>query len=410
MNYWPADSANASASLTSFVNYVKMQARRGTVTAKKLYAARGWTTHLVSDVFGFTGTSGASAGVFVMTGPWLCLNLWEHFEYTRDLEYLKDIYPILKGSCMFLVDYLVEDSNGRLVTSPTNSPENAFYYIDNNGKRKTSTLTYGTAMDTQIAALLFKRVLWAAKKLGDNSEFISTADSILSRLSPLSISQRYGTLCEWCKDYEETEPGHRHISHLFGLYPGDLISPDNSEIYTAARNSLIRRIENGSGGTGWSMAWFVSFWARLHDSERADNALRCLVKDFTTHNLFDQHPPFPLFQIDGNLGGTAGIAEMLLQSHLGDIDERIVELFPALPSSWHKGKIKGIRARGGFIFGLEWSEGRPVRVSVTSDTDNTLRILNTPILNGFELHKEYTLCDGVITVEMKEGESAVIDF
>lgn len=410
MNYWPVDSANMPAAFAPFADYVKKQAENGAKTVRNLYHTRGWTTHLVSDIFGFTGTGGRAEGVFSMAGPWLSLNLWEHFEYTRSFDYLRDIYPILKGACEFVVDFLVEDKNGYLVTSPSNSPENAYYYTDEKGVRKKYTLTCGPTMDMQIARTLLERVIWAAKKLGDDPEFTSAVESVVSRLAPMKISERYGTICEWCEDYEETEPGHRHISHLFGLYPGDLISPKEPEIYGAARQSLIRRIEHGSGRTGWSRAWFVNFWARLHDAERAGDAVNCLVKDYTTHNLFDQHPPFPLFQIDGNLGGIAGIAEMLVQSHLGEIDSRVIEIFPALPANWTEGSITGLCARGGFTLDILWSACKPTKIRITSATDNQLKLLDTPVLEGFCTEKAHTFCDGVITMEMSAGETVELTF
>ncbi len=405
MNYWPCGPANVEAAFPAFFKYVKQLAENnGKEVVKKLFGARGWAAYLTSDVFGFVSTYGARESVFPTAGAWLCLNLWEHFEFTRDFDYLKELYPILKGSCEFLLDYLVEDKNGKLVTCPATSPENEFIYTDPDGNRKRATLCAGAAMDQEIVYSILTRGLWAARHFAD-SALVSELEEAIPRLSPLKVSERYNTLCEWNEDYEETEPGHRHISHLFGLYPADQINETDPVIYEAARRSLERRISHGSGGTGWSIAWFVNFYARLHESEKADNALWRLVKDFTTHNLFDQHPPFPLFQIDGNLGGTAGIVEMLLQSHLGDVDKRIVEVFPAFPKRWNKGKIKGIRARGGFSVDLEWNDNKLIFARFTSDTDNTLRIKETSVFEGLSSSRECTKKDGIMEISLKKGES-----
>ncbi len=408
MNYWPADLANVDSALPPFINYVKKHAEEEAEITGKLYHTRGWTTHLVSDVFAGGGSGGRGEGLFPMAGPWLCLNVWEHFEFSRDFDYLRDIYPVIKGACEFAMDYLVDDGKGYLVTCPSNSPENSYIYYDKDGNEKREILTYGAAMDIEIVFAILTRGVWAARALGDDKKFIDEMEETISRLAPLKISERYNTLQEWSEDYEETEPGHRHISHLFGLYPGDQINSDTPELYEAARRSLERRLSHGSGGTGWSTAWFINFWARFHDGEKADHALWRLVKDFTTHNLFDQHPPFPLFQIDGNFGGTAGIVEMLLQSHLGEVDDRIIEIFPALPSRWRKGKITGIRARGGFEVDLEWNENRLVCAKFVSATDNTLKIKQNPHIEGVKTEKAYTVENGVIVMSVKKGE--VVEF
>ena len=402
MNYWPAECANLSATTAPFVHFMKMISKFGESTARELFEARGWVINHTTDPFGKTGVhDSVDCGFFPMAGPWLCLNLWEHYEYTNDTEYLKEIYPILKGSCEFVCDYLTEDSNGNLVTSPSNSPENEFYFIDSNGEKKESMLTYGAAIDFQIIDALFNRTISATEILGEDSVFADTLRATLKRLPPMKISERYGTIQEWIKDYEETEPGHRHISQLFGLYPADSINETNPEIYEAAKKTIARRIDNGGGATGWSRAWTLCFYARLKDEVNCMKHLRYLLSECTADNLFDIHPPF---QIDGNFGGVAGITEMLLQSHLGTTDERILELLPALPADWKKGSIKGIRARGGFTVDMEWADGKLSTATIKADKASTLRIKENAYTTSLKNDPSFIYSDGVFTKDMADGE------
>ncbi len=407
MNYWPAGCANLSDTEKPFINFMKTVSCFGEKTAKQLFDARGWVINHTSDAFGRTGVhDSVDCGFFPMAGPWLCLNLWEHYEYTGDKEYLKDIYPILKGSCEFVIDYLIENEIGQLVTSPSNSPENEFYYIDSEGKKQESMLTHGATIDFQIIYALFTRTAYACKLLNTDTNFISELESILKRLPPMQISKRYGTIREWIKDYEETEPGHRHISQLFGLYPADQINESNPEIYEAAKKTIARRIENGGGSTGWSRAWTICFYARLKDGNNAAEHLGYLLKNCTAYNLFDIHPPF---QIDGNFGGTAGITEMLIQSHLGNPDNRIVELLPALPDSWQNGKIKGIKARGNLTFDIEWSHGKLTQATVTATKDSNLQLkLNSR--TGLPNESDHIIVGNVLKAQIKAGESIKLSF
>ena len=372
MNYWPAGPANIIDAEEPFIDYVKRSSVFGEKTAKDLFGARGWVINHTSDPFGRTGVhDSVDCGFFPMAGPWLCMNLWEHYEYTGDENYLREIYPVLKGACEFVSDYLVEDSQGRLVTSPSNSPENEFYYIDENGKTQESMLTHGATIDFEIIDALFTRTIHACKVIENDEAFIKTLEEILSKLPPVKVSERYGTIQEWIKDYEETEPGHRHVSQLFALHPGDKINESNPELFEAAKKTIARRIENGGGATGWSRAWTVNFYARLKDGNNAEKHLKSLLSHCTAYNLFDVHPPF---QIDGNFGGVAGITEMLIQSHEGTPDNRIVELLPALPDSWKEGVICGVRARGNFVFDIEWREGNLKKAVVTAEKDGVLQI------------------------------------
>ena len=403
MNYWPSESANLSKTSAPFIHFMKMISSFGSKTAKELFGARGWVINHTTDAFGRTGVhDSVDCGFFPMAGPWLCLNLWEHYEYTDSVEYLKEIYPILKGSCEFVQDYLTENENGHLITSPSNSPENEFYYIDANGKKQESMFTEGATIDFQIIHALFTRTVHACRILNKDKEFSESLLEVLEKLPPMKISERYGTICEWIKDYEETDPGHRHISHLFGLFPGDQINESNPEIYEAAKRTITRRIENGGGSTGWSRAWTICFYTRLKDGENAYNHLKYLLKKCTANNLFDIHPPF---QIDGNFGGVAAITEMLLQSHLGSPDNRISELLPALPEDWHEGSIKGVRARGNLTFDIFWENSILKKASVTAENNCKLRIKLNDKTKNLRTNKPYTIENNCFTAELSKGET-----
>ena len=406
MNYWPAESGNLSKTTAPFIHFMKMISIFGSETAKELFGARGWVINHTTDAFGRTGVhDSVDCGFFPMAGPWLCLNLWEHYEYTNSKEYLEEIYPILKGSCEFVQDYLTEDEKGQLITSPSNSPENEFYFIDANGEKQESMFTEGATIDYQIIYALFTRTAHACKVLGIDEAFSETLFAVLDKLPPMEISERYGTIREWIKDYEETEPGHRHISHLFGLFPADQINESNPEIYEAAKRTIARRIENGGGSTGWSRAWTICFYTRLKDGNNAYNHLKYLLKKCTANNLFDIHPPF---QIDGNFGGVAGITEMLLQSHEGSLDERIAELLPALPDEWDKGSIKGIKARGNLTFDIEWCEGVLKGASVTASDNTTLRIKLNEKTKNLKADKAFYIEDNCLVAELSAGEAITL--
>ena len=403
MNYWPSESANLSDTAKPFINFMKTVSNFGKATAKELFGARGWVINHTSDAFGRTGVhDSVDCGFFPMAGPWLCLNLWEHYEYTNNVDYLKEIYPILKGSCEFVCDYLIEDGNGNLVTSPSNSPENQFYYTDSNGNKKESMMTHGATIDFQIIYALFTRTIFACKKLNLDEAFVSELNSVLEKLPPMKVSKRYGNIQEWIKDYEETEPGHRHISQLFGLFPSDQINETNPEIYEAAKKTIARRIENGGGSTGWSRAWTVCFYTRLKDGKNTLKHLRYLLTECTAYNLFDIHPPF---QIDGNFGGVAGITEMLIQSHLGTPDNRVVELLPALPDEWNEGSIKGVKARGNFTFDLEWADGKLIKAVAYSADKSILRIKLNNRTASIKANKAFLIEDGILKISLDKNES-----
>ena len=408
MNYWPAETGNCSDTVNCLTHFVKMLSLFGKRTAKELYGAGGWTVHHTTDIFGRTGIHDlVGCGTFPMGGPWMCLPLWEHYEYTGDLDYLKEIYPILKESCAFLCDFLTENEEGYLITSPSNSPENTFWYDHPDGTRKSSKFTQGATFDFQLIYALFTRTKYACDLLGDGETAQKLSD-VLSKLPPLRISQRYGTICEWIKDYEEKDPGHRHISHLFGLYPSDQISETDPQLYEAAKKTIDRRLEFGGGQTGWSRAWMINFLARFKDGNQAYHHLQQLFVTNTAFNLFDLHPP-KTFQIDGNLGAFAGINEMLIQSHLGTFGQRIVELLPALPDAWSTGSVKGLKARGNFTFDFAWKNGALTEVTVTSQRENVLR-LKLPQGQDLRCEKEYTVENSILKRNFRTGESVTFYF
>ncbi len=409
MNYWPAETSNCSDTVAPLTHYVKMLAHFGSQTARELFNADGWTVNHTSDVFGRTGIhDGVDWGFFPMAGPWMCLSLWEHYEHTNDLAYLREIYPILTGSCRFICDFLTEAPDGTLISTPSNSPENAFFYTEPlTGERAISLFTQHATIDTQIIYALLTRTIHACAVLDEDADLAEKLADVLKKLPPMQISERYGTICEWYKDYEEVEPGHRHVSHLFALHPADQINADTPELFEAAKRTIARRLAHGGGATGWSRAWTVNFCARLMDGDEALTHLRYLLTHCTEANLFDIHPPF---QIDGNFGGTAGINEMLIQSHRGTPDHRIVDLLPALPSEWKNGSVKGLKSRGGFIFDMAWADGRLTDVTVTATSDKLLE-LALPADGTLPAADHPFTCDGaILRAELTAGKSIHLHF
>jgi alpha-L-fucosidase 2 len=410
MNYWPAETCNLAECHEPLFDLIEGLSVTGAETAKANYGASGWVSHHNVDLWrqsapvGNYGGGSPTWANWPMSGPWFCAHLWEHYLFTEDKKFLERAYPVMKGAAEFCLDWLIEDGHGKLTTCPSFSTENDFLAPD--GKRAETSA--GCTMDIALIRELFANCIEASKILGVDAELRGELAQKRGRLPAYQIG-RHGQLQEWSKDFDESTPGQRHMSHMYPLYPGSEFTPrKNPEFWRASRVSLERRLAAGGAYTGWSRAWAINFWARLCDGEKAHESLCRLLDHSTGPNLFDTHPAGNswIFQIDGNFGGTAAVAEMLLQSHEGEIN-----FLPALPKAWPMGEVKGLRARGGVTVDIAWKDGRATEAVLQGRETHRLRAPQGQRVSGIAVNgKRRPLPVGSMFVTLEPGTRCVISF
>jgi len=395
MNYWPADICNLGETTNPLSVFMKKLSEKGQLTATRFLDTDGWIAHHCSNPFGRTTASGSTkvsqvnnGYCFPLAGAWMSVSLWRHFEFTRDNKYLNDIaYPVLSGAAKFILDFMAENEKGELVTAPSYSPENR--YIDpKSGKILKNTVA--ASIDIQIIRDVFNACLKSEEILNRKTALTGRINEAIDKLPEIKIGENE-TIQEWYEDYEEVEVGHRHISHLYALYPSNQINSGRPDLFEAAKKTLERRLPDDRQ-TGWSRAWMINFYARLLNGDESYEHIMLFLKNQVTSNLFDLiYPNSSTFQIDGNLGVTAGIAEMLLQSQ----EENTIRVLPALPSEWEAGYVEGLKARGGLTLDIYWSKSQLDRVVIKSDFDNKFNL----IYNG----------DHSTAIEIKQGEMHIFE-